>query len=91
MSDDERAQHTHPIDDPQEWPGELKEEERPQHSFKVTVKFIVMSTLNMVLMVVFFTVVKNAAHPLDYAVLSLLVLYTGWLLVEVLHRDDQRP
>src|SRR3954467_837609 len=46
MSDDERAANTHVKDDPQEWPGELKAEERPQTTLVQKFRFATFIGLN---------------------------------------------
>lgn len=91
MSDEERAQHTHMKDDPQQWPGELTDEERPRSSLKRKF-FTFVIVLGNCLFVTFLSwcvsqdvLVTRWIHW-PYVI---LIAYTVYLVRT--RRDDRRP
>lgn len=88
MSEDERAEFTHVKDDPQEWPGELKADERPQTTLRQKVKLGIALIVNAILIVTFF-VSRVEKTPLNWFLETTLVAYTTFLLIQ--WRRARRP
>lgn len=88
MNDDERAEHTPLKDDPQEWPGELMAEERPQTTLRQKVRLGIALIVNAVLMVTFFDA-RVEKTPLAWILETLLIAYTTFLLIQ--WRRVRRP
>lgn len=82
MSDAERAEHTHVKDDPQEWPGELKAEERPQTTLRQKVQFSAVIVLNWIF-TSFIAYLISGNWIATKVGAFLLAAYTSYLLLMV--------